>query len=716
MTKDHKRTETKPEKEPTARRGEAPDGARLTEHQAIRLSRLTGIPSDELRTGTIAELRERLKWRIDPTLLLFRPVTGRVVKRDLATGVDYPVPFATVHVEDTDSSFLGVFPSGSAFSWFLPVATTREVVGATTTDDCGRFTAWIPRFEIDYVLHWRLDRFCYADVFERPTIREVIDGLEPNPGRAPPIPGPGPGPFARSHHEEAPLQRAATGRSPLLIGPHNLSYARVEAAIGRDAATRLGAIEAAAAFGASARGLEDFLSERAFPDGLAAPLPPRLAEAIEEGGAKAIAAYARLDPVRFDRFDASRIIGPFRRCVDLFVPEVAPILDVPDVTFRVTQDVDGDGDEEVVYAEGYFDVRWNAGSAALTNVLLRASPTALHSVACDVPEMPCVEPAISSLGLMPLINPPLPADPYHDPATGYARRPNRPHPSGAMSEAPPLSRATAPFGGTLQIYGCNEKAGAQYYRIVSAFEGGPSLPMTNTWKVFRLVGAPPHLEVHDVVPDSAGWYPILDPADGWNPANLLMNWPTGAAGSYRIGIELGNGSKAVIDSTGPIGVRVDNTSPAATFTGLAWRVAGASTWKHFASLVCPVVRRPHGADVDLRVGYQAAATHLLYARLAGAGCGGGAPTLKSAPSWSDPPSGTHPAERWHANPLDNHVARTAVFDLAGSAPPGAYGFDLTVASRVFNPAGGDGGFEADWNYTSVVRWTPAHLPIAIVDE
>ncbi len=43
------------------------------------------------------------------------------------------------------------------------------------------------------------------------------------------------------------------------------------------------------------------------------------------------------------------------------MPEWEFIADVPDITFRVTQAVDLDGDEETIYSERFFDVRWNSG-------------------------------------------------------------------------------------------------------------------------------------------------------------------------------------------------------------------------------------------------------------------------------------------------------------------------------------------------------------------
>ena len=79
------------------------------------------------------------------------------------------------------------------------------------------------------------------------------------------------------------------------------------------------------------------------------------------------------------------------------MPAFVPILDVPDITFRVGQDVDGNGDEETIYSEGFFDVRWNAG--AIPDVTLEVSPIARAALACDIPEVPCADvPALVSVG------------------------------------------------------------------------------------------------------------------------------------------------------------------------------------------------------------------------------------------------------------------------------------------------------------------------------
>src|SRR5213075_2244094 len=104
-------------------------------------------------------------------------------------------------------------------------------------------------------------------------------------------------------------------------------------------------------------------------------------------------------------FTASSWIGPFLRCFDVFVPEFLPVFDIPDITFGVTQDVDGDGDEETIYSEGLFDVRWDAGP--IPPVTLVADPMAFATPTCghQPPLGACAEPEIVVVGHMPLLNP-----------------------------------------------------------------------------------------------------------------------------------------------------------------------------------------------------------------------------------------------------------------------------------------------------------------------
>src|SRR3954470_4063336 len=106
---------------PTARSADqAPDQRALTDRQAMRLATLSGVDAKEIAGTTIAQISDRFKWKIDPTLLFFRRVCGRVVKKDPITGIEYPVPFATVTVEDTDCNLLAYFPHGWPWGWYYP--------------------------------------------------------------------------------------------------------------------------------------------------------------------------------------------------------------------------------------------------------------------------------------------------------------------------------------------------------------------------------------------------------------------------------------------------------------------------------------------------------------------------------------------------------------------------------------------------------------------
>jgi hypothetical protein len=512
-----------------------------------------------------------------------------------------------------------------------------------------------------------------------------------------------------------------------LLKDGGLTLRRAEELLGREVTGKLAALEATAMLGTNTKQQRQLLDAPAFGAlSIPPPLSNRFRDLYEQAKpeeVQALAAEIKVEAQHLSRLNPQRFIGPFVRCFDVWVPEWVPILDVPDITFRVTQDVDTDGDEETIYSESFFDVRWNAGP--IPDITLEASPIAVAApiTVCDGPDVACEEPGIIMAGLMPLHNLPAPADPYHDSETGYARRPNRPHPSGNLIDPLPNPEATAPFTGTLQLYGCNHLAGAQYYRLRYAYQDpvtlvvAPVVPFTNlTWTVFRWVGTPGHLEVLNVAPDADGWYLILADADGWLPSHLLLNWPTGSAGLYTIEMQLGNATKAVIHTTPSVGIRVDNSDPTSTsvFTGLAWRLAGTVAWTDL-ELICPVVTRPAGADIEFKVSYQVSAAHLRSLRLSGGGCGGGAPLRLSEPDWSDPPSSVNPYEHWHMNAGDNSVARTAIFLLPGTAPQGAYSFNLAVYGRAFNPSGGDGGFEADWDYDPIYSQTHPSLPVAVVN-
>src|SRR6185437_14229776 len=98
-----------------------PDQRPLTGSQASRLASLTGLNPKELSGLSVAQIGEKFRWKIDPEILFFRRICGRVVKLDPLTGDELPVPFATVHVEDTDCSFLCFFPVENPWAWFFPI-------------------------------------------------------------------------------------------------------------------------------------------------------------------------------------------------------------------------------------------------------------------------------------------------------------------------------------------------------------------------------------------------------------------------------------------------------------------------------------------------------------------------------------------------------------------------------------------------------------------
>ena len=670
-----------------------PDRRPLTQLQANRLSALTDVKAEELSGLSIMDISEKYKFRIDPGLLCLRRICGRVVKTDPVTGNEYPVPFATVHVEDTDCDFLGFFPAGWSWSWFFPLLCKREEIATVITDACGRFCVYVPCWEIDWILRWRRERICFPEIFVKPTIRDILDELLPEPPVIrPPRPQPDPPPF--------------------LLEEGGMVLRRAEELVGREIAEELASLESTAALGDSTERRQALLAKSAFPQALAPPLPRTIRDTCPKRDTGALATQLGLDRKLLDAFEPQYFIGPFLRCIDVLVPEWQTISNVPDITFRVTQDVDGDGDEETIYSESYFDVRWDSGPIA--DVTLEASPAAVAGVTCDTPNVPCEDnPALLFVGLMPLLNPPAPADPYHDSGAGYGRRPNRPHASGRLvpqASDLPLSLAEAPYTRVLQLYGCNEVENAVFYRLTYQYDGGPAVPFTGlTWPLHRLVG--PNLQTIWPAADANGWYAVLPSADGWFPEHLLLNWSTAsfANGLYTVVLEVANAAKTVINSSAPASFRIDNSKPAAQFTELRWRVAGGA-WSGPLSMICPVVTRPmvgpNPVDIEFMVSYQVAATHLRSIQLSGGGCGGGAPSLTSAPNT---------AEHWHTDPGNNAVTNSATFAISGSSPQGAYSFRLHAASRAFNPAGGDGGFGADWNYDPVYNWVHPALPIAVVN-
>lgn len=169
--------------------------------------------------------------------------------------------------------------------------------------------------------------------------------------------------------------------------------------------------------------------------------------------------------------------------------------------------------------------------------------------------------------------------------------------------------------------------------------------------LYRWVG---YLEKLYVAPDSNGWCKILDLADGWMAGYLLLNWPSHqySDGLYEVDMELANSSKSVVHATGAVKMRIDNSKPLPKFNGLRWRISGSTAW-HSVGLICPVIPRPVGQDIEIEVSYEASADHLRSMILTGNGCGAGN-NLELV-------SGINSARWWHRNAADNYEAKKRQF-------------------------------------------------------
>ena len=657
---------------------------KVAKSASSRLAAMTGIDARKLAGKTIGELAKAFPHQIDPHLFLMRKICGSVVKTDPITGVDYPVPFATVQVEDTDCSFLGFFPAYSPWSWYFPFRCHREIIATVKTDACGNFCVWIPRFDIDWVLRWRRERKCFPIIFDRPNLHEIIDHLIPQviPDFPPrPVPGPDPAPFA------------GIDRADLV--------ARVRSAFGRDPSLRVARLISPAGFGSDTTARETLGQAPALLDHIAPPIPPelrlQLGEKARAGGInpaiESLAHRLAIDPRDLKAVDLRYHIGPFKRCFDVFFPEWTPVLDVPDITFRVLQDTNGDGIEEQIYGEGHFQVRWDAG--ALGNLVLHAGPNAIASPLCGPENIPCGNtPAIVMAGRLPLTGAP---DTF-DASSGYAVRTNRPHPSGLFGDPTPLTPAASPLRGVLSLFGCAKTdPTATHYRMTYEYSsnGGATFGTRSpflgyTWPLFRLNGVGIG-EWYFATPDVAGWYALALPAGAnpWMPQDLLLDWPSYgmADGVYRMRLELGQAAPNTVSSqSADVSVVVDNSAPVGLFeVGVASAAGGPFTP---IDNVCPVVRRGAAAqDRYFQVTLAASARHLRSVQLWASGCGSGEFSFVSGSGGNL--SGPTTYRHWHDGVADNSQTLTVVYKLPATASEGTYSFGGEVVGRAFNPY--DGG-------------------------
>ena len=687
--------------------GANPAKFKIGRSSAQRLSSMSDVPAKQLLGLTLAEAADKFRFAMDPQLFLFRKVCGTVVKTDPATGIDYPVPFARVQVEDTDCSLLGFFPAKSKWAWHFPFHCQREVIATATTDACGNFCVWIPRFDIDWVLRFRRERHCFPIIFERPNVRDLIDDLIPL--EIPHIPRHGPGPDPEPFYD--------FDRSRLV--------ARVEQSLGRDVALRINRAQQQVGFGTSTIGVNALLDAPAALPNMRPPLPPELqmkgaADPARAKGAQAtphpavhtLARQLNLNAQDLGNLDLRRSIGPFKRCFDVFVPEWVPMLDVPDITFRVLQDTNGDGVEEQVYGEGLFQVRWDASITG--PVTIHAGPTARAGAICGPEGIPCSDtPAIVMAGRLPVTGEPA----VYDTVNGYALRTNRPHPSGLYTDALPLtSPAASPLAGVLSLYGCkNTDSKATQYRLRYKYSNDDGANYTAfapfvglTWPLYRLNGAGLG-EWYYPPAGPAGWYPIALPPGphAWLPQDLLLDWPSYhfANGRYVVKLELGTGG-VVSSSSAEVAFNVDNSAPLGPIA-VEWSYTATGPFLPIDD-VCPIVRRKTTpVDLYFRVTLDASARHLRSADLWASGCGagnfayvsgsGGAPVVTG---------GTLHFQHWHDSVSNNHQTLQLVCRLPSTAAEGTYSFGAHVSSRAFSPLGWDGGHLAvpPWQYDPDHIW------------
>ncbi|TLU82226.1 MAG: hypothetical protein FDX30_12225 [Chlorobium sp.] len=685
-----------------------PDKKILSSRQVAILSDYSGVEKKNIKDLTLEEASERLRFKIDPSLLFFREICGKVVKKDTVTGVEYPVPFATVYVEDTDCNLVGYFPKAKPWGWFFPIRCHREVIATTTTDKCGNFCVKIPRFDIDWILRWRRERVCFPVIFKRPSLGDLIDRINPGAvGPWPPIPDPDPGPVDIFSNISLSALEAIGGKAA------------------RKAAEKVELLKANRSFGAQNLSSKNILYTRAFETELPPPLPAEFRQALAgQGSVVAAKGASALDGIRsavamklgldysakeIAGFDPKKYIGPFLRCYDILMPEWHIFRDVPDITFRVTQDVNGDGIQENIYSESFFDVRWDADP--LPDVTLTASQIARESRACGVPnkdDIPCdKEPAILFAGFMPLYD-----YSYFDAVSGYALRPNRPV---------PVDAAQTPFCGYLQLSGCVKIQKAVNYRILQSVDGGTNFSAITglAWNNYHKTGGSPIL----ISSDTNGWYKV-DPLDSAsNPVNredlmfpnLLLDWAPPTLGKTILMLEIGDASKNNIAYSSKVAIQSDNTAPTVTVTRWAWKFAGEddSKLRNLLGIPCPTIsRNKSGVPQDIELVYEVSvsANHFRDAYLVSSGCGGGAFVTTSDPY-------NNPAH-WYDSSTDNVDTLYQRYKLNHTALEGAYSFGCRANSRAINPSGawGENLVPPDWYKDVVYIYYDQSIGVAVINR
>lgn len=637
-----------------------PNNEVVTARQAGRLAAISQLSVDALKGKKLGDLRRANLPQLNPAWFVYQTICGQVVKTD-GSGVDQPVSFATVNVYDTDIGLLGWSPSFSPYTWFSPLYFRRELLRPVTTDECGRFCVNVPRWEIDFYLRWRLERQCYLTWLRLPNVQDILVDSQVIP-----IPRPDPGPL----HIDAHLREHASRvlDAPLVDKLRTVSPSRIGDTVAK---------------------LSDVMAEPAFRPGVRPPFDAAASAQLAMRDASQFAARLNIKPELLKGVSAERFRGPFLRCRTVIVPVWTAVLDVPDITFEVLQDVNGDGTPEVIYNEGLFDVRWDATN--IPDVTLHASPIAVTGTLCDGPPGGVAPgaPAILFAANYPLKQSSL-ASTYQD-AAGFSILCNRPDADGIPSTPNRFAPANAPFTGSFYLMGNAEAPGATHYRIQHQVGGGPVTYLHDGFgPLLKMVGSTLHQLI--VSPVGGQWYPIVPRADGWTPVGILA--PFGASGNamHTFRLELGTiGAGGIVTPvaaslTAPVNVHVDTTAPEVSAT-IEWRQPDISSV--FTSLPlanCPVVVRNGTQRVQFRFTPTISANHLRDYDIGASGCGPGAAMQLITDGRDGLPVQSANAEaHWHISAADNSATVVLHYELAAGAPAGCYHFSVSAQSRAFDP-------------------------------
>ena len=324
---------------------------------------------------------------------LKRRVCGRVIKKDPVTGAICYVPGATVRVLDVDYYLLWWYPyPGYPCGWLFPFwIRRREEIASTKTDKCGNFCVDIPYLDIDAILRWRLRFRCLWDILRPPRVTDAIDlGVKPDvrfyeeleslPELIPkPRPWPDPGPVIK----DIPLRKMSFEGGTILDEAGEAEATRSAAELASELYTdpqfellRREVLGKQELFESVEFDKLSVLESPAFPESIAPPALPdddTLLELLPDQDMlpEGVNPADMIPAIR-----SSPSILRLLYCWPEFIPEWRLFLDIPDIVFKVEQDIDADGDLETIYDQGYLDVNWNLSDPTM-NVTIKAWSNAI---------------------------------------------------------------------------------------------------------------------------------------------------------------------------------------------------------------------------------------------------------------------------------------------------------------------------------------------------